>query len=93
MFEYCLLKGVNDSADDARAIVALLADVNASVNLIEFNEFEGCSFRTADRQQVQVFMDILEQANITTTVRYKRGETMNAACGQLGLLGGGDSSS
>ncbi|MCF7957320.1 MAG: 23S rRNA (adenine(2503)-C(2))-methyltransferase RlmN [Phycisphaerae bacterium] len=87
MFEYCLLKGINDSAEDARAIVALLTDVNASVNLIEFNEFEGCGFQTAGRMQVQVFMDILEQAKITTTVRYKRGETIQAACGQLGLLG------
>jgi len=84
MFVYCMIKGVNDSDTDAHAIIKLLAGINANVNLIEYNPHPGCNFNTSTPERFQEFFDILMQGGIETTARYKRGQSIKAACGQLG---------
>ncbi len=84
MFEYCMIKGLNDSDSDAKALVTLLKGLNANVNLIEYNPHDGCEFQPSSRNRIQSFLDILMTNGVETTVRYKRGQTIKAACGQLG---------
>ena len=82
-FEYVMLRGVNDSIDDARRLVKLLAPVRGKVNLIFFNAFEGSGFTTSSRQAVEDFQAILRRGNLTATIRESRGLDIAAACGQL----------
>jgi len=82
-FEYVLLDGVNDGADDARALARLLRGVRAKVNLIPFNAWEGASFARPPLPRILAFQSILLDAGITTTVRWSKGEDIGAACGQL----------
>ena len=84
MFVYCMIEGVNDTDADARAIIKLLTGINANVNLIEYNPHPGCDFKPSRPERFQAFFDILMQAGIETTARYKRGQSIKAACGQLG---------
>ena len=80
-FEYLLLKGVNDSDVCAYELVNLLRNVNAKINLLQFNSWDGCSFQASDR--VKHFAKILQNAGIETTIRSRRGKDIMAACGQL----------
>ena len=82
-FEYVMLEDVNDSADDARALIGLLRGVKAKVNLIPFNDWEGAHFRRPPLPRILAFQGILLDAGITTTVRWSKGEDIGAACGQL----------
>jgi 23S rRNA (adenine2503-C2)-methyltransferase len=83
-FEYCMLDGVNDSPDQARALVRLLRDrVACKVNLIPFNPFAESGLRRSPRERVAAFADVLQRAGIVTTVRRTRGDDIAAACGQL----------
>ena len=82
-FEYVMLRGVNDSLDDARRLVKLLAPLRGKVNLIFFNAFEGSGFATSSRQAVEDFQAILRKGNLTATIRESRGLDIAAACGQL----------
>ena len=82
-FEYCLLKGVNDSADDAIHLAALLKGMNCHVNLIPYNAVEGCGFRAPDVPRTAAFKRVLEEAGIPVTQREQRGAGIEAACGQL----------
>jgi len=82
-FEYVLLDGVNDSADDAQRLVRLLRNVRAKVNLIPFNDWPGAEFRRPPLARILAFQAILLDAGVTTTVRWSRGEDIGAACGQL----------
>lgn len=82
-FEYVLLDGVNDSLQDALALVRLLRDVRAKVNLIPFNDWEGSGFRRPPLSRILAFQSALLEAGITTTVRWSKGEDIGAACGQL----------
>jgi len=82
-FEYVMLEDVNDSADDARALIGLLRGVKAKVNLIPFNDWEGAHFRRSLLSRILAFQGILLDAGITTTVRWSKGEDIGAACGQL----------
>ncbi len=84
MFEYCMIAGVNDGDRDAAALLKTLDGLKASVNLIEFNPYASSEFTPAGRERIKTFFDILMKANLETTIRYKRGEQINAACGQLG---------
>lgn len=84
MFEYCMIKGVNDSDSQAHAILKLLKGLNANVNLIEYNPHPGCKFKPSSRERIGTFFDILMQGGVETTARYKRGQKIKAACGQLG---------
>jgi len=82
-FEYVLLDGVNDSADDAQRLTRLLRNVRAKVNLIPFNDWPASDFRRPPLARILAFQSILLEAGITTTVRWSRGEDIGAACGQL----------
>ena len=82
-FEYVMLKGVNDSPAEARALVALLKGIPAKVNLIPFNPWPGAPFDRSTPQAIQAFGDIVAQAGYSAPVRTPRGEDILAACGQL----------
>jgi len=82
-FEYVMLEGVNDSADEARRLVRMLAPLRAKVNLIFFNPFAGAGYRPSPRSRVEAFQAILQQGNLTATIRESRGQDIAAACGQL----------
>jgi len=89
-FEYVLIKGVNDSKSCAEKLIKLVRDVKCNVNLIEYNSHCGCDFSASSRQTIERFRQALEETGIETTVRFKRGRKIKAACGQLGaeLLSG-----
>jgi len=87
-FEYVLLAGVNDHADDARRLVQLLRGMRCKVNLIPFNEFPGSPFQRPSEQEVLRFQSILREAGLDTFVRKSRGQDVLGACGQLGELPG-----
>jgi len=81
-FEYVLLKGVNDSDDDARRVVRLLANMNAKVNLIALNPGPGISFETPAPDRVGSFQAIIRRS-MPCFLRKPRGRDIYAACGQL----------
>jgi 23S rRNA (adenine2503-C2)-methyltransferase len=82
-FEYVMLKGVNDSQDDAVRLVRLLHGIRAKVNLIPFNPFPGARFRCAPPAAMQRFQERLLAGGVHATVRQSRGRDIQAACGQL----------
>jgi 23S rRNA (adenine2503-C2)-methyltransferase len=82
-FEYVMLKGVNDSDADARALVALLDEVHAKVNLIPFNPWPGAPFECSSGNRIKAFSDIVASAGYASPVRAPRGRDILAACGQL----------
>jgi len=79
-----MLRGVNDTDDDARRLVALLEGVDAKINLIAFNPHEGTRFRGSTPERIVQFRQILTDAGRVCTVRDSRGGDEAAACGQLG---------
>jgi len=82
-FEYVMLDGVNDQPAHAKALADLARAVPSKINLIPFNPFAGSGFATSPRERIRAFQHELIEAGITTTVRKTRGETIDAACGQL----------
>ena len=82
-FEYVMLEGVNDSLAQANALIRLLRDRPAKVNLIPFNSFPGSPFRCSSRGAMDAFWQALNAAGIVTTFRRPRGDDIAAACGQL----------
>ena len=82
-FEYVMLEGVNDSAQQARELVALVRDVPCKFNLIPFNPFPQTHYWRSGAEAVRRFRDVLMQADIVTTTRRTRGGDIAAACGQL----------
>lgn len=82
-FEYCLLKDVNDSREDALRLVKLLHGLNCHVNLIPYNSVAGSGFKSPDSNNVTEFYAVLDTAHITVTQREQRGAGIEAACGQL----------
>jgi len=82
-FEYVMLKGVNDSVADARALIKLLKKVPSKINLIPFNSFPDAGYQCSPMDTTLKFKDILYKAGIVTTIRKTRGEDIDAACGQL----------
>jgi len=83
-FEYCMIRDVNDSTRHAQAMAQLIKDIDAVVNLIEYNPHESCAFEPSPRRAMHRFRDILAEAHIETVIRYRRGRAIKAACGQLG---------
>ena len=90
--EYCMLDGVNDSLEQARALVRLVrgtapgvegAELRCKFNLIPFNPFPASGLRRSPRERVTAFAAALQDAGIVTTVRRTRGDDIDAACGQL----------
>ena len=82
-FEYILIRGVNDSMEDAKRLVKLLHGVSAKVNLIPFNEHPGSAFRTPEAQQMDRFQSYLLDRGIVAIRRASKGQDISAACGQL----------
>jgi 23S rRNA (adenine2503-C2)-methyltransferase len=82
-FEYVMLKGVNDSLEEAHALTRLLRGIPAKVNLIPFNPWPGTRYECSDPAQVRAFADIVNRAGYASPVRKPRGRDILAACGQL----------
>ncbi len=82
-FEYVLLKGVNDSADDARRLAKLLRQTKSKINLIPFNSHQGCPYQRPDEDTILRFQKILIDKNYTVMIRRSKGQDIAAACGQL----------
>ncbi|MBN8921078.1 MAG: 23S rRNA (adenine(2503)-C(2))-methyltransferase RlmN [Rhizobiales bacterium] len=82
-FEYVMLRGVNDSNADARALVRLLKGVPAKINLIPFNPWPGSQFECSDWGRIEDFSEIVFNAGYASPVRTPRGRDILAACGQL----------
>ncbi|MBW2491342.1 MAG: 23S rRNA (adenine(2503)-C(2))-methyltransferase RlmN [Deltaproteobacteria bacterium] len=82
-FEYILIKGINDSEEDAKRLVKLLRPIRAKINLIPFNTYQGSQFERPDESVVLKFKEILSKNNYTTIVRHSKGQDISAACGQL----------
>src|SRR5688572_19566019 len=87
-FEYVLLDGVNDTPEDARRLVKLLARIKAKVNLIPLNPAPGIPYHRPSDERVDRFAQILAERHITVSVRKSRGLDIRAACGQLIVEGG-----
>ncbi len=82
-FEYVMLKGVNDSIADAKALVRLLAKIPAKINLIPFNPWPGAPYECSDWDQIERFAEVVNRAGYASPVRSPRGRDIMAACGQL----------
>jgi 23S rRNA (adenine2503-C2)-methyltransferase len=82
-FEYVMLRDVNDQHEHAQKLADLLRGRPALVNLIPYNPVAGLEFRTPRRQSVREFADILDERGITVVVRKRKGDRIDAACGQL----------
>jgi len=82
-FEYVMLRGENDSLDDARRLGGLLRGIPSKVNLIPFNPFPGSGFTSTERPAVEAFRAALLRQGVHATIRESRGRDIQAACGQL----------
>src|SRR5438105_2119931 len=82
-FEYVMLKGVNDSLADAKALVRLLAGIPAKINLTPFNPWPGTAYECSDWDQIEQFSQVVFDAGYASPVRTPRGRDILAACGQL----------
>jgi 23S rRNA (adenine2503-C2)-methyltransferase len=82
-FEYVMLKGINDSLADARALVRLVKGIPAKINLIPFNPWPGSKYECSDWEQIEKFSEIVFNAGYASPVRTPRGRDILAACGQL----------
>jgi 23S rRNA (adenine2503-C2)-methyltransferase len=89
-FEYVLLRGVNDTDEDAVRLVELLRDIPAKVNLIPYNENPGLGFFTTAEDQAERFREILARGHVAAFIRENRGRDIAAACGQLANRQGPD---
>jgi len=82
-FEYVMLKGMNDSPAEARALVRLLQGLPAKINLIPFNPWPGSPYECSDWDAIERFSEIVFNAGYASPVRTPRGRDIQAACGQL----------
>jgi 23S rRNA (adenine2503-C2)-methyltransferase len=83
-FEYVLIKDINDTVLHARMLIKQLRGVLCNVNLIEYNPHSGCKMLPSENEAIERFANVLVEAGFDTTVRRKMGQTIKAACGQLG---------
>jgi len=82
-FEYVMLKGVNDSLAEAKALVKLLRGIPAKINLIPFNPWPDSPYECSDWDQIEAFADVVNKAGYASPIRTPRGRDIFAACGQL----------
>ncbi len=82
-FEYVMLKGVNDSLEDAKRLVKLLSGIPAKVNLIPFNPWPGTVYECSSWETIERFATVLNRSGYASPVRTPRGRDIMAACGQL----------
>ncbi len=85
-FEYVVFQGVNDSLNDAKAIVELLRGMACRVNLIRFHEIAGVALRPSEERNIEMLNDYLNAHGVITTTRASRGQDIHAACGLLSTL-------
>ncbi len=83
-FEYVLLKGINDTEQDAQRLVELLKDMKCKINLIPFNEHPLSPYKKPDNSVTLMFHKILYRAHLSVFTRKTRGDDIDAACGMLG---------
>jgi 23S rRNA (adenine2503-C2)-methyltransferase len=82
-FEYAMLKDVNDSQADARALVRCVSGIPAKINLIPFNPWPGAPYECSSWERIEAFAEIVNRAGYASPVRTPRGRDIMAACGQL----------
>lgn len=82
-FEYSLIHGVNDSAENARELARLVRPLHGHVNLIPVNKVEERDYKKGSAEDIRMFKDLLEDLGINATVRRELGSDINASCGQL----------
>jgi 23S rRNA (adenine2503-C2)-methyltransferase len=82
-FEYVMLKGVNDSVAEAKALLGLLKGIPAKINLIPFNPWPGTRYECSDWATIEAFAAVLNRAGYASPIRTPRGRDILAACGQL----------
>jgi len=82
-FEYVMLKGINDSDEDAHRLVQLIKGIPAKINLIPFNEWPGAPYQRSSGNRIHAFAEIIHNAGYASPIRTPRGEDIMAACGQL----------
>jgi 23S rRNA (adenine2503-C2)-methyltransferase len=82
-FEYVMLKGVNDTLGEAKALVKLLAGIPAKINLIPFNPWPEAPYECSDWETIEAFAAVLNRAGYASPIRTPRGRDILAACGQL----------
>jgi len=82
-FEYVMLKGINDSPAEARALVRLVKGLPAKINLIPFNPWPGSPYECSDWSTIEAFAEIVNKAGYASPIRTPRGRDILAACGQL----------
>lgn len=83
--EFILIEGVNDSLEQARALVKIAKRLHAHVNCIPYNKVEGLEWKRPSISRQNKFVQILKEANVSVTIRREKGHSINAACGQLRL--------
>lgn len=83
MFEYILLKDINDSDDDARELAKILRDIPCKINLLPYNESPGIPYKSPSRNRLFAFQKIVRDNGYSVFIRSSRGEDISAACGQL----------
>ena len=89
-FEYVLMRGVNDSDEDAKRLAALMQDLPAKVNLIPYNDNPGLGFHSPTEDRAETFRELLAERHVAAFVRKNRGRDIAAACGQLANRTGGE---
>lgn len=82
-FEYLLLKDINDSLEDAKALARYCRQFPIKINIIEYNEVEGSGFRHSPDKRRDEFIAYLESCNMVINLRHSKGKDIDAACGQL----------
>ena len=82
-WEYVMLRGINDTEDDAKNLVKLISGIPSKINLIPFNPWPGSFFETSTKQSIDNFAKIVMDAGFASPVRKPRGQDIYAACGQL----------
>jgi 23S rRNA (adenine2503-C2)-methyltransferase len=82
-WEYVMLDGINDSAEDAKELVRYLKGIPSKVNLIPFNPWPGTIYKPSSKQKIEEFQNIVGKTGLVTVIRERRGEDILAACGQL----------
>jgi 23S rRNA (adenine2503-C2)-methyltransferase len=82
-FEYVMLRGINDSLEDAKLLVKMLKGIHAKINLIPFNPWPGTRYECSDWEQIEKFSEYVFNAGYSSPVRTPRGRDILAACGQL----------
>jgi 23S rRNA (adenine2503-C2)-methyltransferase len=81
--EYVMIRDLNDTLEDAKRLVRMISNIPSKVNLIPFNEHEGCDFKSPPQDTIDRFHKYLLDKNVTVITRSSRGGDISAACGQL----------